>query len=133
MGAYITNNLAAIAQDDEDLAEYSRLKNALLAVVSRTVGGERGQSTEKDVGRAEGATPDFQGAISKGKLPDTIKVVDRMGPALLELLDELEESAYKGIDRRASQGESTKGAAQQGTLPNGKRYRMVNGKMQVED
>jgi hypothetical protein len=104
MGAYITNNLAALAQNDEDLAEYSRLKNALLAVVSRTVGGERGQSTEKDVGRAEGATPDFQGAISKGKLPDTIKVVDRMGPALLELLDELEESAYKGIDRRAAQG-----------------------------
>ena len=138
MGAYIKNNLAAIAQGDEDLAEYSRLKNALLAVVSRTVGGERGQSTEKDVGRAEGATPDFEGSILKGKLPDTVKVVDRMGPALLELLDELEDSAYRGIDRRVSQSKDaapTKDAAQQGegTLPNGKRYRIVNGKMQVED
>ena len=132
LGAYAKNSLAAIAQDDEDLAEYSRLKNALLAVVSRTVGGERGQSTEKDVGRAEGATPDFEGSILKGKLPDTLKVVDRMGPALLELLDELEESAYKGIDRRASQDKSAKGTTE-GTLPNGKRYRIVSGKLQVED
>jgi len=107
LGASLKSRMAQLSQDDPDLVEYNRLSNALLAVISRTVGSERGQSTERDVTRAKGALPDFT------SFPDTKKTVEGLFENLNTIISEMEANGYKGIDRRA---DPAKGSAPAGKV-----------------
>ena len=76
-----------LIQSDPDVADYERVRQIYLAAFSRSLGQERGQTTEFDVGRAEKNFPKLF------PVPDSYALAQRSLRRLIELPREIERRA----------------------------------------
>lgn len=87
----VRSNYALYAQTDPELKQFNRFKEGMLATFSRSVGGERGQTTEQDVDRARELLTSFT------PVPDTKETALTAINELQDLVKEIEGRALEGI------------------------------------
>ena len=131
LGQGLANKKAMLDQDDPDLLEYSRLKEAFLTNIARSVGSEKGNLAKEDVERARGFFANLDSWT-----PDTKKGIKRMTEGLSTFLEEAEHTATGGRLKPAA--EQSKGIPP-GSKPTGRTYKGKpvfqgpDGKLHVED
>jgi hypothetical protein len=128
----LKNKKAGFDQEDTDLLEYTRLKEAFLTNIARSVGNEKGNLSKEEGERARGFFPNLDSWT-----PDTKKGVKRMTEALGTFLDQAEEKATGGALKPKKGG--TPAGIPQGAVPTGRTsggkpvFKGPDGKLYVED